>query len=100
MDLDAYVVHNAEAANAFHQFIDLQGVRRRGHHMHFYAAACCAYDTLDDHQVLETFVLNEQRMLSLVDKVRDLCPAIQATPYQPGILAWGKVFTVPVGFVA
>ncbi len=57
--LDADVVHDAQATDAFEQLVLLERVRRTRHDVHLDAAFLGAHQTLDDHRILVALVLHE-----------------------------------------
>ena len=69
VDLDAHVIHDAKAADAFDQLFLLKGVRRARHDVDLHAAHRGADQALDDDGVLVALVLDEQRVLGLVDEL-------------------------------
>src|SRR4051794_33902273 len=60
VDLNSRVVENPQPADAFHELLSLQRVRRSGHHMNPYAAPRGANQVFYDDHVLVPLVLNEQ----------------------------------------
>src|SRR5207253_9615902 len=99
VDLDADVVHDPQAAHALDQLLLLERVRRPRHDVDLHRAAARANQVLDDHGVLVTLVLKEQRVPRPVDEAGDPVPA-SGTPDEMALPAGMETLAVPIGFEA
>src|SRR5438067_10575586 len=71
-------------------------VGRSCHYMHFYTATGSMYQSLNNHQVLKSFVLDKECMFRFINKLCNFYPAVIATPYQVEIRSRVKIYSVPV----
>ena len=69
--LDADVLQDPQAADAFDELVRLQRVRLPRQHVHFHPALGRPHQPLDDHLVLVALVLHPERVLGVVDESGD-----------------------------
>jgi hypothetical protein len=100
VDLDADVVHDAQAADAFAEFFFFELMGRPGHDVDFNAALLGADQALDDDGILIALVLNEEGVLGIVDKLGDAVAAVVIAPDEEGAAVHVERFSLPIAFKA
>jgi hypothetical protein len=69
-------------ADALHQFLSFQMVRRPRQHVHLHAATIGPHQPLDDHRVPVALVLHPERMLGFINELADAMAAVSGAPDQ------------------
>src|SRR5277367_3030086 len=97
VDLDAHVIHHTQATDSFDEFILLEGVRWTRHDVDFDAAHTGPDQALDDDGVLIALVLQDQRVLGVVDEIGDAIAGVAFAPDHMGAVAGVEILPGPVG---
>ena len=100
VDLDAEVLKDAQAADAFDEFFLLEFVRRPGHDLNLYAAGVGADKVLDDRGVLVALVLQPQGVGRAVDELAEALAAVADAPDKMGLVVGVELVALPVGVEA
>src|SRR5450631_668546 len=96
VNLDADIVHGAQSADGFDQLFLLQFVRGTSHDVDLDAPRRRPYQALNDHRVLITLVLQKDRLLRVIDELRNAVSAVSGAPNQMGFVISMEGLTGPV----
>ena len=96
VNLDADVVEDAEAADAFGELVFFQLVGRAGHDVDLDAAFLGANQALDDDLVLIAFVLNKESVLGIVDEAGNAVATVSVTPDKKSLGVDGERLAGPI----
>ncbi len=72
---DPEIVENPQPADALHELVAFERVRRPRHHVDLHTASSRLNQALDDHRILVPLVLDEELVLRFVDE-----PAVRSRP--------------------
>src|SRR6516164_1415863 len=100
MDLDSYVVHDAQPADTLNELLLLERVWRASHDMDLQPTARGSHQALNDNSVLIALVLNEDSVIGVVDELSETVPPVGGTPDEVRTFPRIELLPAPVGLEA
>ena len=97
MDLDTHIIHDTQPPHTFYNFLLLQRMWWACHKVDFHAALSRPDQPFEYNRVLVSLVLDEERVLGIVNELRDTFATIGRAPDHVRALARFEFLAVPVG---